>query len=510
MMRAPRAAAFVLIAAALAGLPGGASAREPAAGDPAGASAREADAAPAAAPASAPGGGAAGEAASASQQDLERSLRELGTLREAIAAEKLPLARKLAALEERLSGLRRQQDEALRRLDAANLDLGRAEDEAKLRRDEAAYVANLLDEYTRNFESRLGVGEPQRYDDVVTAAKRASEEDGPAPARKIHAHLAVVGASLDRLHDALGGTRFPGMAVDPQGVVTEGRFALIGPVALFAADDGAAAGLALPQTGSSQPAVRPLGKKETGMIRSLVEKGKGLLPLDPTRGAALKDLVQRASLIHIFKKGGPIMWPLLGVSILALATVLERVFFLARERRRRDQRALQELLAAVEAGDLKGAIAIGAATEDFVVRSLGYALRHREKSLPSALMYANNQEIKRFSRGIPILDTSITIAPLLGLLGTVTGMMGSFSLIGGDLGAPAAITGGIAEALIATAFGLGIAIVALIPFNYLNNKVEEARHDLEAAATQLELLCQPHAGPVPELQVAAAGGSGRG
>jgi hypothetical protein len=70
-------------------------------------------------------------------------------------------------------------------------------------------------------------------------------------------------------------------------------------------------------------------------------------------------------------------------------------------------------------------------------------------------------------------------------------MMGSFSLIGGELSAPGAITGGIAEALIATAFGLGIAITSLIPFNYLNTKAEEARLEIESAATQLELLIKP-------------------
>ena len=85
----------------------------------------------------------------------------------------------------------------------------------------------------------------------------------------------------------------------------------------------------------------------------------------------------------------------------------------------------------------------------------------------------------------------ITLAPLLGLLGTVTGMMGSFSLIGGELSTPGAITGGIAEALIATAFGLGIAITALIPFNLLNSRREKASLEIESAATQL-LLMQPH------------------
>ena len=77
------------------------------------------------------------------------------------------------------------------------------------------------------------------------------------------------------------------------------------------------------------------------------------------------------------------------------------------------------------------------------------------------------------------------------MLGTVTGMIHAFGLLGGrELDAPQAITGGIAQALIATAFGLGIAITALIPFNFLNSKLEEARHDIEDAATQLELHLQ--------------------
>jgi hypothetical protein len=83
-------------------------------------------------------------------------------------------------------------------------------------------------------------------------------------------------------------------------------------------------------------------------------------------------------------------------------------------------------------------------------------------------------------------------------------MMGSFSLIGGELSAPAAVTGGIAEALIATAFGLGIAIISLIPFNFLNSKVEEARLEIELAATQLELLMhsQPDAASTDKANAA--------
>jgi len=272
--------------------------------------------------------------------------------------------------------------------------------------------------------------------------------------------------------------------------VADGQFAVIRPVALFRAKSGAA-GLVVPQSGSTNPLIRPLeGAMQLGLA-ALVDQGDGLLPLDPSRGGALKALVQRWSLIDIFIKGGPIMWPLLFASVLALATVLERLIFLMVERTRRDRKALNQFFVAVGNGAIDEAIRIGNSSKYFVVRALGYALEHKEQSLQSAVMYAQAREIKRYRRGIPILDTVITLAPLLGLLGTVTGMMGSFSLIGGDLSSPGTITGGIAEALIATAFGLGIAITSLLPFNFLNTKMEDARHEMDSAAAQLELMTQP-------------------
>jgi biopolymer transport protein ExbB len=178
-----------------------------------------------------------------------------------------------------------------------------------------------------------------------------------------------------------------------------------------------------------------------------------------------------------------------------MGAVFERSIFLIAEQGRRDPKALKNFFEAIRMGDIKQALQISSASKFYVLRTLGYALEHRETSLASALMFAQKQEIKRFRAGIPILDTVITLAPLLGLLGTVTGMMGSFSLIGGELSAPGAITGGIAEALIATAFGLGIAITALVPFNLLNIQVEKARLEIESAATQLELLMEPPAKP---------------
>ena len=193
-------------------------------------------------------------------------------------------------------------------------------------------------------------------------------------------------------------------------------------------------------------------------------------------------------MLEIFHKGGPIMWPLLVVSIVALTVVFERFIFIARERLRRKPGVVEDILTHVERGELDEAGRAGADSQDFVARALTYALTHREKSFSEAMLRAANWELKRFNRGLTILDTTITLAPLLGLLGTVTGMIRSFGMLGGaELGAPTAITGGIAEALIATAFGLGVAITALLPFNYLNARQEEARLEMQDAASHVEM-----------------------
>jgi biopolymer transport protein ExbB len=90
---------------------------------------------------------------------------------------------------------------------------------------------------------------------------------------------------------------------------------------------------------------------------------------------------------------------------------------------------------------------------------------------------------------LTILDTIITLAPLLGLLGTITGMISSFGIMSeAGLGQPHAVTGGVAEALIATAAGLLIAILTLIPYNYFSNRAERELEEIEYYGSRLELL----------------------
>ena len=171
--------------------------------------------------------------------------------------------------------------------------------------------------------------------------------------------------------------------------------------------------------------------------------------------------------MELFKHGGPIMWPILVVSFLLITVAIERVLFIFRENGRRQPELVDKMLQSVEANDVDGAVAMGKQSQDFVARIMVYALTHREHSLGNAFTRAASQEMQRFGQGLPTLDTCITAAPLLGLLGTVTGMMGTFAALNsgsGDIGSAATkITGGVAEALIATMCGLAIAIMGLLP-----------------------------------------------
>jgi biopolymer transport protein ExbB len=193
-------------------------------------------------------------------------------------------------------------------------------------------------------------------------------------------------------------------------------------------------------------------------------------------------------LIDNFRKGGPIMWPILIVSIVALTVVLERCFWWGARWFRRDPKRIEKVFTAIETGDVNEASKLSRGTRDPVLRMLWNGLNHQHASLQGALQVAAGIEIKRAGRFLVVMDTLVTLAPLLGLLGTVTGLMRAFLHIGSAELSVTGVTGGIGEALIATACGLAIAIFSLIPFNYFSTKVAQLQFDLETAATNVEVM----------------------
>jgi biopolymer transport protein ExbB len=190
-------------------------------------------------------------------------------------------------------------------------------------------------------------------------------------------------------------------------------------------------------------------------------------------------------LLAIVLHGGLVMIPLLASSVVALSVIVERLYFWRRLRSRAVDR---KILSLVAEGDLPQAMQTANASRHRVARVLGAGLAAKHLS-PAAMQAAAQAELSQARRYLPILDTVITLAPLLGLLGTITGMISAFGIVSeAGLGQPHAITGGIAEALIATATGLLIAIMTLIPYNYFRSKVEQLTGVLEEQATRLELL----------------------
>ena len=192
------------------------------------------------------------------------------------------------------------------------------------------------------------------------------------------------------------------------------------------------------------------------------------------------------NLIAILAKGGLVMVPLLVSSMLSMAVVLDRLLFWRRCRMSEDGGTILSL---VSAGHLAQAMQMARASRHPVARVLLAGLEHQYPA-PSMAMEATSQaELRRLKRYLPMLDTIITLAPLLGLLGTITGMINSFGIVSeAGLGQPHAITGGVAEALIATATGLFIAILTLVPYNYFRVKAEALTDLMEERATRLELI----------------------
>lgn len=200
---------------------------------------------------------------------------------------------------------------------------------------------------------------------------------------------------------------------------------------------------------------------------------------------------------QLVQKGGPIMWPLIITSIVALSVIIERGLFVWRQRRAARPGDMSELLACVRRGSLDQAMRIGLESPDPVAQVPAHGLLRRTKSLTNALIQAASDELARCGRGLTALETIVTLAPFLGLLGTVTGMIRAFGLMGAqELDAPVAITGGIAEALIATAFGLTIALVTLVPLNMLLSYRRRLKRRLEQAATELEIELSDSSSPV--------------
>ena len=194
-------------------------------------------------------------------------------------------------------------------------------------------------------------------------------------------------------------------------------------------------------------------------------------------------------MLEIFKSGGPVMYPLALCSIISLTIIIERSFFWIKTGMQRNQKLVDKVLKLSRQGDWEGVKKAASGSNNYVVRMIVSGILHREYSMIKAMESSAADEINRMQRFMGGLDTMITIAPLLGILGTVIGIIASFEMLGASgIENPQAVTAGIAQALITTASGLGIAILSVFPYNYFNARVENAGLAIEKYATSLEIV----------------------
>jgi biopolymer transport protein ExbB len=192
----------------------------------------------------------------------------------------------------------------------------------------------------------------------------------------------------------------------------------------------------------------------------------------------------------VFDRGGFAIWLLLLCSLVATTVTIERLLVFWRNRRASAQGAadVDRVLALAAEGRCDEAEACARQGAGMACRILAQGLAHRELGLHDSLEEAANAELDYLRRGLAVLDTIITLGPLLGILGTVTGIIRSFHVLGvNDTVDPTIVTGGIAEALLTTAAGLAVAIFALIPFNFFVAKVRQRARTLEHTIHQFEM-----------------------
>ena len=204
-------------------------------------------------------------------------------------------------------------------------------------------------------------------------------------------------------------------------------------------------------------------------------------PPDAKQGGGL-------GVIKLFKNGGPVMWPLLVALLIAIGFSIERgiVFWKGSINVRE---FMMKVETHVDKSDAKGAVALCETTQGPVAAVIKAGLLRWDKGhkqVEKAIETAGSGAMSKLERGLPVLASVANIAPLMGFLGTVTGMIKSFGVIAkAGLSNPGLVAQGISEALITTASGLIIAIPALAAYNYFTSFVAKSALQMDESTSQL-------------------------
>lgn len=416
---------------------------------------------------------------SEARSDIVAATKALSAQRAAVSEARAPVVKTLRELEREVRGL----EDALKNAGGTaieqRLETRALRDEVAGMERELDAVAALLTEYRRSVETRMGVASLQRNREVLDAIDERLVKDGrTTPLAGQDLILAFANTAVPRVFDE---DVFSGTCIGPDGIEHFGAFIRFGPAVYFAAADSAVAGMVA--GGDLMPRIHDASPPESSAaIRGLATVGASVVPVDLTGGDAMKVVASRLSLVERLKKGGYTMIPLLAIAGLALILVIWKTVTLAGVRSREPQ-LVSQVVGAIRAGDVasasQAASESGAILKPILDAGVSYA--HVRREALEEIMH------ERMLAVVPVLDKHLStlavlggVAPLLGLLGTVTGMVHTFNLVTiFGSGNPGLLSGGISEALITTMVGLIIAIPVLLAHAYLVRRVRTVVSNLE-------------------------------
>ncbi|MEM8885173.1 MAG: MotA/TolQ/ExbB proton channel family protein [Planctomycetota bacterium] len=424
-----------------------------------------------------------GEAIGKARAELEAERSALLARRTEIDEKRLALTTAVDERAEAVETLAEQWREQTRMRDERDSELRKLVESLDQADRDAAAARVMLVELRRNIDAQFGVVDAERRRSALEEIDVLLEGEQRLLAAA-DALLTLVG---DHAKAAAGIRALEGSAILPDGREVTGKHLLLGDVlTLFAGNNAAESGVVTLVTGSQRPHVFTELDPELGEGIVAVAAGReATVPLDISSGAALRTQQSRLTLLEQFHAGGVVMYPIAVVALLGLLVGVIKLIALLRIRTD-FHNPLDALLAKLRSGETDQARALADRARPPVRALMQVAVDKRDASrddLEEALQEAILKESSVVDRWISVLEVGAAVAPLLGLLGTVTGMIETFRLISVfGTGDPRLLSGGISEALLTTEAGLIAAIPLLLLHAFLARRATAIADALEASA----------------------------
>ncbi|MBC2607569.1 MotA/TolQ/ExbB proton channel family protein [Pelagicoccus albus] len=416
------------------------------------------------------------------QEKLESAIARLEAQREEIFQKQIPLAKTYNDLERQVAESRKAVASARSLRDNNSLSLDELRTAVRETNKQYDYIDRVLfGEFAANFESALSVGEIASDQNAPRTRSLALEADDGDRLAELEANLSMIEAGLERVERIFGGYRYSGEALSSDGRLLEGVFTQVGPMLFFSDDAGSEAGWVEEGEGL-RARIAETHSNVAEMVAETSRAGKGMLPLDVTLGNALALEGVEDSIWEHLKKGGVWVVPIVGFAIVSLLVALAKCIQIYKIKATAPVVA-HEIARALRLGDKDKAIEIASRQSSPSCEMLLEAVENADESieLVEEVMYEamlNTQP--RLESFLNVIAVTAAIAPLLGLLGTVTGIIKTFKLMNVfGAGDPKPLISGISEALITTELGLVLAIPALIIHALLSRKVAGVLSSME-------------------------------